>query len=84
MGGYKAFKQGARLATGRGDAFGSAHSAILIHGITPSATAGTAGTQVEGAPVSFMDHFESHFSALSAAATGSTAVMEALATATNR
>ena len=69
--------------TGRSNAFVSAHSAILIHGITPSATAGTSGSQGDGAPASFMEQFDGHSGALSAAATGSTAVMEALATAAN-
>ena len=80
---HKALKQESRLATGRGNAFGTTHSATLIHGITPSATAGTAGSQVAGAPASFMDQLNGHFGALSTAANGSTVAMKALATATN-
>ena len=67
---------------GRSDAFGSAHSTILIHGITPSVMAGMSGSQGKGAPASFMEQFDGHFGALSAAATGSTFVMGVLATAT--
>ena len=70
------------MATGRGDAFGSSHSAALIHDITHSAMAGTARSQSAGAPASFMEQFYGHFGALSAASTGSTVVMEALVTAT--
>ena len=72
---HKVIEREGRLATGRGDAFGFAHSNIFIHGITPSATAVTARSQVEGAPASFMEQFDDHFGALSAAATGSTVVM---------
>ena len=79
---HKALEREARLATGRGDAFGSAHSAILIHGITTSDTVGTAKCQGEGAPASCMEQFDGHFGALSATDTRSTVVMEALATVT--
>ena len=54
---------------GRSNAFGSVHSTIIIHGITPSATGGTAGIQGEGAPASFMDQFDGHFGDLSSTAT---------------
>ena len=66
----------------RSDAFGSAHSADLVHDITPSTTTGTPGIHIVGAPASFTDQCDGHFSTLSAAATGSTVVMEALAMAT--
>ena len=79
---HKDLEQEARMATGRGDAFGYVDSDILSHGITPSAMAGTAGSQGEGSPVSFMEHFDGHFGAQSAASTGSTVVMESLVTAT--
>ena len=79
---HKYLERETRLATGRSEAFGSAHSAALIHNITPSTTAGTLGSHIAGAPASFMDQFDGHFGALSAATTGSTVVMEALATAT--
>ena len=78
---HKALEREARLATVRSDTFGSAHSAILIHSITSSATAVRAGSQGEGAPASFMEKFDGHIGALSAAATKSTVVMEALSTA---
>ena len=81
---HKDPEQELRLATGCGDAFGSAHSADLIHDITPSATAGAAGSQrAAGAPASFMEQLDGHLGALSAAATGSTVVMEALDMVTN-
>ena len=72
---HKALKRESRIATGRGDVFGSTHSATLIHSITPYTTAGKSESQGAGAPASFMDHFDSHYGALSAAATGSTVVM---------
>ena len=68
--------------TGCGNAFGSTHFAILIHGITPSATAETDRSQGEGTPASFMEQFDGHFGALSVAVTGIIVVMEALAMAT--
>ena len=43
---------------------------------------GTPVRHIAVAPASFMEHFYCHFGALSAADTGSTVVMEALATAT--
>ena len=52
---HKALKREARLVTGCGNAFGSTHFAILIHGITPSATAETDRSQGEGTPASFME-----------------------------
>ena len=67
---------------GRSNAFGSLHSAALIHNITPSTTAGTPGSHIVGAPASFIKQFDGHFGDLSTKATGSTVVMEALATAT--
>ena len=79
---HKALEWEARLATGRGNAFGSAHFAILIHGITTSATVGTSGRRGEVAPASFMEQFDGHFGALSTAATRSTVMMETMATAT--
>ena len=72
---HKALEQEARLATVRSDTFGSAHSAILVHSITPSVTEVTAGSQVKGAHASFMEQFDGQFGALSAAATRSTVVM---------
>ena len=70
------------MATGRSNAFGYAHSAALVHNITPSATVVTLGSHIAGAPAYFMDQFDGNFGALSAAATGITVVMDALATST--
>ena len=66
---------------GCSDAFGSAHSATLVHDITSSAMAGTPRIHIAGAPDSFMEKFDEHFGSLSAAATKSTVVMEALVSA---
>ena len=52
---HKSLKQESRLATGRSDAFGSEHSASLVHDITPSATARTPGSKIAGTPASFME-----------------------------
>ena len=71
------------LATSRGGAFGSAHSAIIIHGIIPSDTAETDGIQGKDPLASFMEQFDGHFGALSNAANGSTIAIGALTTANN-
>ena len=65
---HKALEQESRLVTGCSDAFGSAHSATLIHNITPSATAVKPGSKSVGTPASFMEQFYGPFEALSAAA----------------
>ena len=64
----KSLERELRLVTDRGDAFGSAHSATLIHNITPSATAVKPGSKSVGTPASFMEQFYGPFEALSAAA----------------
>ena len=79
---HKVLEQESRLATGRSDIFGSTHSSALVHDISPPTTSGTPGSHISGAPASFRDQFDGHFSALSAAANGITAVMESLAAAT--
>ena len=67
---------------GHSNAFGSAHSAALVHNITPSSMMGTPGSQSAGAPASFVEKFYGHFGAPSVVATVSTVMMEALVTAT--
>ena len=63
-------------------AFGSAHSAALFQDISPPTKMGPLGSHIAGALASFMEHFDGHFGALSASASGSTVVMESLAAAT--
>ena len=79
---HKALERESRLAMGHSDAFSSAHSAALVHNISPPTTAGPQGSHTEVAPASFMEQFDGHFGALSAAATSSTVVMESLAAST--
>ena len=75
---HKALEQASRLATDRSDAFGSAHSATLVHDISPPTASGPQESHISGAPASFTEQFYGHFGALSDAATGSTVVMESL------
>ena len=52
---HKSLERESILATGRSDVFGSAHSAALIHDISPPTTTGTPGIHITGAPYSFME-----------------------------
>ena len=78
---HKGMERECRLAGVRADVFGSAAAAIRGHGIKPrpTATAGAAGAL--GPDASFMAQFDAHFTALSAAASGSNVEQESLATA---
>ena len=70
-----------RLASVRADVSGSAATAIRGHDIKPRPTATTGAAGALGLDASFIAQFDAHFTALSAAASGSNVVQESLASA---
>ena len=78
---HKGMERECRLAGVHADVFGSAAAAIRGHGIKPCPTATVGAAGALGPDASFMAQFDAHFTALSAAASGSNVVQKSLAAA---